>query len=177
MNKKAQVNNVVLLFFLMAIILFLGVALAFGSMIIGWVADEAVPELTNLGVVGDANLTQYAGYTITPVNTFVQSFSWLSGIVYIFALVSLLGLSFVFRFYNEKWVVTLFLVFFFLFIIISIFISNIYEDYYNDSGEVGDRLKEMTMLSWLILYSPLVMCIIGGISALIMFTGEGGEYT
>jgi len=60
----------------------------------------------------------------------------------------------------------------FILIISSIYISNIYEEFYNENTDVGTRLQEHVLLSWLILYSPMIMCVLGFIGGIIMFTGE-----
>ena len=175
-NNKGQITNIIYLVGILFILMFIGLLLAFGGSIINWVMDESVPELTSLGTVGDSNLTEYSSYTITPVNTIIQNFTWLFGIFYILALVSCFGLAFAFRITGNKWLISLFVIMIFMLIITSIFISNIYEDFYNDSGEIGTRLHEQTLLSWLLLYSPLVMSVIGFVCGIIMFTGEREEY-
>ena len=163
------ITIVAVLFF----ILFIGITLAFGTIMVDWTFDEIVPELTGLGMVGSANMTSIAGSTITPINTVVQSFTWLAGVVYVMALIGCLGISFAYRFTGNKWLMGFFILCMLLVVISSIFISNIYEDFYNDGTDLGARLHELPMLSYLILYSPLVMCIIGFVSGIIMFTGEG----
>jgi hypothetical protein len=157
------------------IVLFLGLFLVIGSIVVDWTFDEAVPELTKIGMVDNTNVSEYTGYALNPVDNVVQSFTWLSGIIYIFALLGCLGLSFTIRFTGNKWLLGFFIACMFLLIVASIFISNIYEDFYNDDGDVGDRLREHEMLSYLILYSPVIMSIIGFICGIIMFTGEGEE--
>lgn len=149
----------------------IGVAIAFGSSIINLVFDEVVPEVSNLGMVGPANLTEIAGYTIAPINTVVQNFTWLAGVVYTIGLLALFGLAFAFRINGNKWLISLFFVCMFLLIITCIFLSNIYEDFYNDPGDIGPRLQEHTILSFLILYSPMIMCVVGFICGIIIFTG------
>ena len=171
-HRKGNVFAVILIVGVLFLLLLAGLFLSFGILTLDWVFDEAVPELTNLGNVGDANLTEISGYTISPVNSIVQSFTWLGGLVYVFAFVGCLALAFAYRMTGGKWLMGLFLVCLFLLVVASIFISNIYEDFYNGNDDVGTRLKEQTLLSWLILYSPIVISIIGAISGIIMLTGE-----
>lgn len=176
-NKRGDIMSIIWIVSILFVILLIGLLLAFGSMTINWVFDEAVPELSNLGMVGSANLTEVAGYTLAPVNNVVQSFTWLTGVIYILGLVGCLGLAFAFRFTGSKWLMGFFFACMFLLIVTSIFISNIYEEFYSDGGDVGSMLHEQVLMSWLILYSPMVMCIVGFISGIIMFTGEGEEGT
>lgn len=173
--KKGNIEAIIYMSLVLFLVLLLGMGLVFGGMVIDWVFDEAVPELSSVGMVGNANMTEYAGYTITPVNSVVQSFTWMGGVVYILALMGCFGLAFVFRFTGNKWLMGLFIAVVLMLVLASIFISNIYEDFYDDSGDVGTRLHEYTLLSFLILYSPIIMAVIAFICGIIMFTGEGGE--
>jgi hypothetical protein len=177
LTKKGNFEAVIYMGLVLFIILFLGIGLIFGAIVVDWVFDEAVPEVSNLGMVGNANLTEYASYSIAPANTFVQSFTWLAGVVYVLALAGCLGLAFAFRFTGNKWLMGLFIMIMLLVIITSIFISNIYEDFWNDNGDVGSRLQSQVLLSYLILYSPAIFTVIGFICGIIMFTGEEGEPT
>ena len=177
MNKKGSIEAIIMLIFVLFLLMFVGFLLVFGAVVIDWVFDEAVPELTSLGTVGSTNLTEISKYTLTPVNNVVQSFTWMAGVFYMLALMGVFGLAFAFRFTGNKWLMGFFIVAMLLVVMSSIFMSNIYEEFYDDTGEIGDRLKEHSFLSWLILYSPLVMCVVGFIAGAIMFTGEGGETT
>jgi hypothetical protein len=175
MNKKGNVVAIIYMVLILFVVLVLGMFLAFGSMIINWTFDEAVPELSNLGQVGSANLTEVAGYTLSPVNSVIQSFTWLAGLLYIFSFIGCLGLAFAFRFTGSKWMMGLFIACIFMLVVASIFISNIYEDFYTGTDDVATRLQEQQILSFLILYSPMIMCVIGFLCGIIMFTGEGEE--
>ena len=175
MNKKGDVMSVIWIVVILFAILLIGVLLAFGNVVVNWTFDEAVPTLSGIGMVGNTNTTQIAGYTLTPLNSFVQSFNWLIGIVFVLALAGCMGLAFAFRFTGNKWLAGFFILCVLLLIITSIFISNIYEEFYNTPGDVGDRLHEAGLISYLILYSPAIMAIIAFVCGIIMFTGEGEE--
>ncbi len=176
MNKKGGgAWNIIIFIFILFIILFIGMALAFGGVIIDWVFDEAVPELVTIGAIGNSNVSEYTSMAIAPVNSFVQSFTWLSGVIYALALLGILGLAFAFRFTGNKWLMALFLGGIFLLIIASIFMSNIYEEFYTGTDEMATRLHEYELLSYLVLYSPAVMCVLGFVGAIIMFTGNPEE--
>lgn len=155
------------------LLLIAGLGLIFGSIVIDWTFDEAVPSLTTLGTVGSANLTDISHSTIVPVNNIVQSFTWLTGVLYMVGLIACFGLAFAFRTNGNKMLMAFFFACMFLLILTSILISNIYEEFYNDGSDVGAMLHEYVLLSWLILYSPLVMSIVGFICGIIMFSGEG----
>jgi hypothetical protein len=175
--KKGNFNLVIILGVVLLVLLAGGMALSIGVATVDWVADEVVPEIDNLGVVGDANLTDIAEYSITPANVVVQSMTFLSGVIYVLGILACVGLAFAFRFTGNKWLAGLFVLIMLMIVLASIFVSNMYEDFYDDDSEMGTRLKEQTVLSWFILESPLVMSIVGFVCGIIMFTGEGGEET
>jgi len=175
MNKKGSFDSLMVVMIVLFVLVIAGIGIAILVSVVDWVADETLPVLSDLGMVESANLTEYADYTIDPANDVIQSFMWLGGVIYLFGLVGCVGLAFVVRFTGNKWLMGLFIVFMLMLILASIFISNIYEEFYNDTGDLGSRLKEQTLLSWLILYSPVVMSVIGFFSGIIMFTGEQEE--
>jgi len=175
MDNKGNMGLILGFFILVAVLLGLGFLIVIGSSIVNLVFDEIVPEIEGIGTVGSANITQASEYSLTPLNTLVQSFTWIGGLVYIFGLIGLVGLSFAYRTTMNRWFIGIFVLFALLMIMASIFMSNIYEDFYDDSSDLGDRLKEHTMLSWLILNSPLVFTVVIFISGIILFSGVGEE--
>jgi len=172
MNNKAQITNIIFMVAILFIVIIVGLGVVFGSMIINFVFDETVPELSTLGNVGSSNLTEVADLTIVPLNNVVQSFTWLTGVIYVLALFAMIGLAFAFRMTGDKWLISFFVACMFLLVLTSMFVSNIYEEFFNDGSEVGDLLHEHVIMSWLLLYSPAVMSVIGFICGVIMFTGE-----
>ena len=175
-NKKGGAFlNVVLITGILFMVMIIGLLMAFGVMSFKWTVDTIAPELAGLGMAGDANLSEIADYTATPIQSIVDSFTWLSGVVYVFALIMMLGLAFAFKITGNRWLMAIFFACMFLVIIGSIFISNIYQDFYEDTGEVGDGLHELGLLSFMLLYSPLIMTVIGFVSGIIMFSGMEEE--
>lgn len=175
-DKKGNAGIVIVGFFvILFVVLFLGFILATGGAVINYVFDEFVPEVDDLGVIQGANFSESASYTITPLNDFIQSFSWLAGVMYIFMLVGVIIVPFMFRTNVETWMIGFFFSLVFILIISSMFISNIYEDFYDDTGELADRLKEQTLLSYLVLNSPLIFTIISFIGGIILFSGLNRE--
>jgi len=174
-NKKGNIIGIILMVGILFIILFLGFIIAIGVMTLDFVADEVVPELKAVGVVGETNFTEITEMAIDPVDNIIQSFVWMGGLLYIISLLLCFGIAYAFRFTGSKWLITFFILCMLILVIASIFISNMYEEFYNDSGEVGTRLKEQTLLSYLILYSPLIICVVGFVCGVIMFTGNQEE--
>ena len=145
--------------------------LAFGSAIINWTFDEIVPELTNFGQVGDVNMSQAADLTIVPVNNFVQSFTWITGVLYVMMLIGLVGLVVAFRMNPSRWLIGFYFVLVIMLVFTSMFISNIYEDFYTGTDELAIRLQEHVIISNLILYSPAISTVISFLMGIILFSG------
>lgn len=174
-NKKGDIMSLIYVVGALFLLIIIGAGLAFGGVIIDWVFDTAAPELGNLGMVGSTNTTQISSFTLTPINNLVQSFTWMSALIYVLGLFGCLGLAYAFRFTGNKWLMTFFFLLMFLLIVACIFMSNIYETFYNGGDDIGTRLHEYAGLSYLILYSPTIMAVIGFICGIIMFSGNSGE--
>lgn len=175
-NKKGEFRNIIFFVLIVLVIIAVGIALAFGSAILRWTADEVVPEIRDLGVVGGANLTEIADYTVTPINNIIQSMGWMAGILYVIMILGTFFLAFIYRSSGNRWFISIYLLLVLIIIICSIFFSNAYEDFYNDAGEVGDQLRDMKILSYLILYSPMIFTVIAFIAGIIMFIPREEDY-
>lgn len=175
MNKKGNVLMIGGFFLLMMIILFIGVILAIGGALLNWVGDEATPLLTDLGVVGSTNLTEIAEFTITPLNQAVQQSTWLTGVLYFLLLVGSVGMVIAMRITPSKWLIGIFIFGMLALVMGSILISSIYSDFYNDAGDLGEGLREQAMVSFLIIYSPMIFTVIGFLTGIILFSGMQQE--
>jgi len=179
LNKKAQGGNIMPLIIFIGIlfvILFIGFMMAMGSAILNWIFDTTLPSITNLGVAGGANLTQAVELTIIPLDNLLQQFTWLTGVLYVLMLIGVMGIAMVFRGSPDKWLMGFFLSLIFVLILGAMFMSNIYENFYTGSNQLATRLQEHVILSFMILYSPVVFTVISFIAGIIFFTGgqEGG---
>lgn len=174
-DKKGQLLGIVLIVGLLFLALIIGFIMIVGSSVTNFVADNVVPELVGLGVVGDTNLTAVSEYTITPVNNIIQSFTWMSGVLYFLMLVGCLGVSFAMRDTPNKWLIGFFFLCVILLTLGSILMSNMYEEFYNTAGEYGNILREHTILSFMILYSPMINVVLAFISGIILFSGRNEE--
>lgn len=179
MAKKVREGTIggnmgVIIFFGIAIaitlVLGLFIAIIFGA--INLTFDTIVPELTNIGMVGEStNISQYAGFTLTPINSVVQNFTWIGGIMFFSGILILFGFATSFNITRQRWVMIFYFLFAILLIFMSIFVSNIYEDMYNDTGDLGDLIREQTMLSYLMLHAPLIYAVVVLISGMVLFAG------
>ena len=172
LNKKGNAYIILMLVGLMFLLIFLAFIVIIGSSIINLVADEVVPEISDLGMIGASNLTEYSEYSIDPANNFIQNLTWMTGIFFVFGIVGILGIAFIFKSTGETWMIGLFVGLVLLLVISCIFLSNIYEEFYDGDDDIALRLKEHTLLSYMILYSPAIMVIIAFLSGIILFSGQ-----
>lgn len=173
MNKKGNAMGILLVIGGALLLLVVAFIFVFGISTLEIVTDTITPELTGLGQVGDWNASSTMNMIMTPTNSIVSKLSWLGGIVYIIGLMGLLGLAFLYRTSNEKWVIFFFFGLMMVLILCSIFISNAYEAFYIGTDDIALGLQSQALLSYMILYSPGILTIIGFIAGAIMFGGAG----
>lgn len=171
-NKKGNAMVVLIIAGLLFVIVFFGMLLVIGSSILDYVVDETYPELTTLGVVGDANLSADIEFVANPINSFVQNLTWLTGVVYILSIAVMFGLAFAFKSTGDRWLMPFFIVFVLSLVVGCMIMSNIYEDFYDDNDDLGNRLKEHALISYMILYSPMIMGLVAFFIGIILFGGE-----
>jgi len=171
MNKKGNIMLIIMFFVFLFLILFAGFVMVIGSSVINFIFDVAVPELNDLGMIGPSNFTEIAEITINPLNNIIQNFTWITGVLYMMMLVGSIGMAFAIKNSPSKWLMGFYFLLALILIMGSILISNIYEDFYDDGGDLGDRLKEHTILSFMILYSPMIFSFIVFINGIVLFSG------
>jgi len=160
-----------LFFILVAIVLALGLFFVIGSSVINYGMDIVVPEIKNIGELGGANMTEVAGYTLDPLDTTIQAFTWITGISYFVAFFGLFGLAVAYKTTMSRVMIPLFFLMAILMIFASIFISNVYEDIYEDIDDISTIAREHVLLSWLILHQPMILTLVVFLSGIIMFSG------
>jgi hypothetical protein len=171
MNKKGNIVSMIYFFVILFVVLFLGFIMVVGSSVLNFVFDVAVPELSDLGMVGDSNFTEIASFTIAPVDNIIQQFTWLTGVLYILMLVFTIAIAFTMRTAPSKWLIGFYLMMVLTLIVGSIFISNMYEEFYDGTDDLATRLKEHTVLSFMILYSPSILTFIVFVAGVVLFSG------
>ena len=176
-NKKGQmgVEGVVLLVVVLAIILILGFVAVIGSSALNYVFDEVVPELSGLGDVGGVNMSVASEYTLTPANALVPNLTWITGVIYVIMLLGSIGLAYSIRSNPSGWLIALYFFLVLLLIALSIFISNMYQDIYTGTDTFNGIVQEHSLMSYMMLYSPVINAIIAFISGFIMFSGRKEE--
>jgi hypothetical protein len=171
MNKKGSFGVLLFFMIIIAVLIVAGVGIAILIGVINIGTDTIIPELSNIGMVDGSNISEYAEYTTTPVNTLISSFTWMGGVAYGMAIFGLIGLAIAFRLTMSKIFIVVFFAFAVLLLFLSILISNIYQDIYSGTDELATELKDQVMLSWLILKSPLIFSVVIFISGIILFSG------
>ena len=167
-DKKGGIG-IIFFFSVLLIILIGGFIAAIAWTALDFVSDEVTPIMTDLGMVGDVNMSQTSEFTFGIANTFVQAMPWLIALGYVLSLVFTLVFVFVVG-YNPH---PAFIGFYFALMILLVFgctiMSNMYQDIYTGGDEIALRLQEQTILSYMILHSPFIMAIIAIIGGIIMF--------
>jgi len=169
-------GGVIVVIGLLFVLIAAGIIFAIGGSILNIVADETYPVFQELGVVGSTNATQAVELTLGPVNTVIQNFTWFGGLLYIMGLMGIFGLAFAYKLTANKWMVGFFFVVLFMMVISAIILSNIYEDFYDGDDEIADGLHEQALLSFLIIYSPMLISVLGFIAGIVLFSGSTEEF-
>lgn len=176
MNKRGNLFAMIIFFGAIAVLVATGIMFAIGGVIVDYTADEIFPEINNIGVIDDTNYSYYIEGGTTAMDSVIEQYTWMGGLIFVIGVVLILGLAFVFRLTAERWTIPIFIVVALLVIMLCMFMSNIYEDFYNDGdAALSDRLREQTLLSYMILYSPAIMSVIIFIGGIIMFGGVNNE--
>ncbi len=176
-NKKGNPIFIIGFFVLLITIMFVGVMMAFGSAVIIWTADIIVPELEALGVIDGTNLTDVIDKTVGPIDSVIQSFTWLTGLAYMAMIIFIIAFSVSSRFTVSKWLIGFYFVMVIFVFFMSVLMSNIYEEVYNGTDEFAEILRDHTLLSFMILYSPLINIIISFVAGIFIFSGAGREFS
>jgi len=162
---------IIMFFVILFLILFAGFIMLIGSSVINWVFDESIPLVSDFGMIGPSNFTEIADLTVIPLNSLIQNFTWATGVIYVMLILASLGIAFSIRTSPSKWLMGFYFLLALMLIMGSVLISNMYEDFHDDSGELGDRLREHIILSYMILYSPSILTFIVFITGIILFSG------
>lgn len=173
-NKKGQLLPIIILVGGIFLLLVIGFIFSLAYAPIKNTMDELEPIINDLGQWDDVNASYYGNIVYTPVDTLVTNFSWIMGILYILGIIGLLGIAVVFRGSRSGLGLTFFLGLSLLVILCSILISNAYEDYYSGTDDTADVLKEQILMSWLIIYSPMILSLFVFIAGIILFSGDEG---
>lgn len=177
MNRRGAIGLVIFFLVLMTILI-VGFFAVMVLSAVDIVSDEVTPIMKDLGVVGDTNLSQVAGYTFEKTNSVVQALPWVVAFGYAMALIFTLVFVFVVGYNPHPAFIGFYIGLMILLIFLCIIMSNIYQDIYTGGDEIATRLQDQAIMSYMILHSPWVMSFIAIIGGILMFTrqssSEGG---
>ena len=176
-NKKGAIG--ILIFTgVLFLILVIGFAAAILIGVLDIVSDEITPIMTDLGVVGSANMSEYGEMGFGTLNTFIQALPWLVALGYIMALIFTIVFIFIVGYSPHPAFIAFYIALMILLILGCVLFSNMYQDIYTGNDDLAIRLQEQTILSYMLLHSPFIMVMIMVIGGLLMFTrqasSEGG---
>ncbi len=173
MNNKAQMFPIIVLIggIIMLVLLVAGMTIGLGVIKTG--TDIIFPEISKFGEVTDGvNISESANYVLNPVSTIISNLGLIMGIIYLLGIAGLLTIAFVFRGNQNGWVIAIFVASILLLIITCIAISEFYETFYLAQNDYGGVLRDYSLVSFLIIYSPTIMTIVAFIAGVILFTGN-----
>jgi hypothetical protein len=174
MNKKGQIITKVSTVILGLIILggiIAALTISWGIVKIG--NDEIVPELLDIGEIAPGiNISEHIEIVTTPMTIIIDNLGLIMGLIYIFGIVGLLSYSYIMRTNVNGWVIALFFAAVLLVILLSIATSQFYEEFYLGQDDLGENLREASLVSYLIIYSPVILTIVAFVAGIILFTGE-----
>jgi len=177
MNKKAQITRISTLILGLIMIVGIVAALTIGWGVVKIGADEIVPELLDIGeIMPGVNISERIEIITTPATTIIDNLGLIMGLIYLLGVVGLLSYAYLMRTNVNGWVIALFVVSVLLVIISAIAVSQFYEEFYLDQDELGDILRTASLVSYLIIYSPVILTIVAFIAGIILFTGEEEQF-
>lgn len=175
MNNKGNLNAVAIIFFAIVGIMLFAFAGGIFSVITNNFIGEVQPIIGGLGDTGVANFSEVNQMTFIPLQRTTQTFNWLFGVLLAVGLLSTFILAVSYRFTGNQWIIPVFIIVGILVVLISILISNSYESFLVGNDIVATGLKEQEVLSFLLVYAPIISTIVFFIAGIIMFTGSGDE--
>lgn len=175
-NKKGQLVPILVLVLFFMVIIGGALILSLGSGVATFTMDTINDITGELDMVDNSNLSVYSGYTVDKVNDVVQMFKWGSGVLIIFAFLGILIFAAGIRANPNGFLIGLYILLVVVLIITSIFVSNIYEEFLNaGDDDIALELQSMPLTSYLVIYMPQLITILGFIGGIIIFTGTGDE--
>ncbi len=168
MNKKGVIG-IIIFFLVLFTILIVGFIGAMFVSVISFTSDELTPIMEDLGVVGNTNLSEAGEITFGTLETFINSFSWMMGFLYVVALI--FSVIFAISINNNPHPVFVGFYFFLMILLIfgAIIMSNMYENIYTGTDIVATGLQDQALLSYMILYSPFILSLIAFIVGIYLF--------
>ena len=176
-NKKGQLG-IIIFFVALFVLLVIGLVMGLGIALLGWTSDQITPIAETLGTVDNINVSQAGQYTFGNIDSVINTFTWLGGVLFIVAIIACVMFVALMGENTHPAFMVLFFAFMILLIFFSILVSNAYQDLYEAGDVVGTGLQDQTLLSFMILYSPMLLIAIAVMTGIFIFvknSGGGGE--
>ena len=174
-KNKGGIIGIIFFFLILFTIVIVGIIAAIVVGLVDYTSGEITPIMKELGMVGDTNLSQAAEYSFGTLDKVINTLPMLA----IFGYVAMLVFSIIFvvsyKFNPNPVLIGVYLMFTILLIFGCIVLSNMYQDLYQSGDLIGTKLSEQPAMSYLILYSPLIMGIIAFIVGIYIFAGKQSE--
>lgn len=174
MNKRG-LTAVIWVFIFLGVLLVLAFASALILASVKWTSNTVTPMLEDFGVVEGANLSSAGEQTFGVLDTIINVLPLLVGFGYFILLAGCIFLVMSYRTTANPVFIGLFFAFMIALIFTSILVSNSYEDIYNSNDVIATELQGMTILSFLILNSPILFTAVAFISGIFLFGGKQNE--
>jgi len=174
-KDKRGIGGILIFFLILFSILVIGFVAAIAFGIFNYASEQITPVMTELGMAGDSNISEYAGYGFGTFNTFLSAAPWLIGFAYIGALIFSVFLALSYTYNPNPIFIGLYVMFIVLLIFFAIIMSNMYEDIYTGTDEIATQLQAQTLTSYMILYSPMILTTIAFITGIFLFAGRRDE--
>lgn len=178
MNRKGQSSIMPVLLVLGLVMALLMVIFVFtiGGTIVKDSMDEILPVFNELGNdEAEYNISKGTQQVSGPINSILGSYSMFAVIIFMIGIVGVLALAFTFRGEVSTWNMALFFALVMGVVVVSIFVSNAYEELYNSNDSLGLGLQEAGLISFFILRSPTILTIVSFIAGIILFSGSPQE--
>jgi len=174
-KDKRGFYGILVFFIILFSILIIGFIGAMVVSVLGFTSNEITPIMEDLGMVGDSNVSQASTYTFGVLDTLISSAPWVLAFAYLLALIFSIVLVISYDYNPNPAFIGVYIALIFLLILGAIIISNAYEDIYSGTDEVALGLQSQSALSYMILYSPLILTVIAFITGIYLFAGKGGS--
>ena len=173
-DKKGGIG-IIIFFSILLIVLIIGFVATIVWAVVDIASDEITPIMEGLGMVGDVNMSEASRLSFGVADTVVQSMPYLIAFAYIMSLIFTLVFVFLVGYTPHPVFIVLYFALMLLLVFGSIVMSNVYQDIYSGTDDLALRLQEQTIMSYLILHSPVILVFIAIVGGIFMFTRAASQ--
>jgi hypothetical protein len=171
-KDKRGFFGILMVFIILFSILILGFVGVLVASILGYASSVITPEMKNIGMVDNINVSQASTIALRPVESMVNAMPWLVAFAYVMALIFSLVFASAYKYNPNPAFIGIYLALILLLIVGAIIMSNVYEDLYNGNDEIATRMQDQAIMSYLLIYSPIILTIIAFVTGIYMFSSK-----